>query len=108
MEVVDVSPAGETWLSVGDTLKISCAAPAGSKVTATIGGMSVELTTKTGAASSVKYTKAIYTGEITPSAFAGESDTVTLGTLIVTAKLGNESASATGGAVKQMGQKALV
>lgn len=65
MEVVDVSPADETWLSIGDTLKISCAAPAGSKVIATVGGMSVELTTKTGA-SSVKYTKAIYTGELTP------------------------------------------
>lgn len=107
MEVVDVTPAGETWLSVGDTLKISCAAPAGSKVTATIGGMSVELTTKTGA-SSAKYTKAIYTGEITPSTFAGDDSTVTLGTLMVTAKLGNESASATGGVIKQIGEHALV
>ena len=107
MEVIDVSPADETWLSVGDTLKISCAAPAGSKVIATVGGMSVELTTKTGA-SSAKYTKAIYTGELTPNAFAGDGKTVSLGTLMVTATLGKETASKSGGVIKQMGANALI
>lgn len=107
MTVADVSPSGETWLAVGDTLKISCAAPAGSTVTATVGGTTVSLKTGT-KASSVKYTKAIYSGEMTLPTLAGEDETTVLGTLTVTATLGDETVSARGGAIRQMGAHALV
>lgn len=107
MEIVDVSPSTETWIQNGDTIKITCAAPAGSTVTATLGGLSVTLKTDT-KPSSTQYTKAIYTGEMTPTAAAPAGGTTVLGTLLVAATLGNETVSAQGGAIRQMGEGARV
>ena len=108
MQITDVVPATEAWLTVGDTLKISCVAPAGSTVTAKLGGMTVTLKPTLNTVTSVKYAKEIYMGEVTPSSFVTEDSIATLGTLMVTAVLGDESVTVQGGLVKQMGEKALV
>ena len=108
MQITELSPASETWLATGDTLKISCTAPAGSSVTATIGGMSVELKPTLGRSGASGYIKEVYTGEVTPSAFAAETETVTLGTLMIRASRGSETASAQGGLIRQMGAHAPV
>ena len=108
MEITDVVPAGEAWVLVGDTLKISCVAPAGSTVTAAIGGMSITLKPTLNTVSTVKYAKEIYSGEVTPSAFVAEDGIASLGTLSISAVLGNETVTKQGGLIKQMGDKALV
>lgn len=108
MAVTDIVPATEAWIMTGDTLKISCVAPAGSTVTAKIGGMSLVLKPTLNNSAVSKYVKEIYTGEITPSAFAGETETVSLGTLIITAEKDGEKATAQGGLIKQMGAHAPV
>lgn len=97
MQITDVVPATEAWLTVGDTLKISCVAPAGSTVTAKLGGMTVTLKPTLNTVTSVKYAKEIYMGEVTPSSFVTEDSIATLGTLMVTAVLGDESVTVQGG-----------
>ena len=42
-EILNPVPEKETWVAKGTSLKLSCAAPSGSIVTATIGGMKVTL-----------------------------------------------------------------
>ncbi len=108
MKITDVVPSGEAWLMKGDTLKISCIAPGGSEVVAKIGGMSVVLKPTLNTVSNLKYVREIYSGEITPSNFAGDGEIVPLGTLKITATLGEESVTSQGGLIKQMGEKALV
>ncbi|MGN1121104.1 MAG: family 10 glycosylhydrolase, partial [Eubacteriales bacterium] len=108
MEITDVVPATEAWLLTGDTLKISCVAPAGSTVVAKIGGMSVTLKPTLNTTTSVRYAKEIYSGSITPSALVAADEIASLGTLSITATLNGETATVQGGLIRQMGEKALV
>ena len=106
--IEEISPAGEAWYTTGDTISISCAAPSGSKVVAQIGGMSVELKPTIKPKGDAKYLREVYTGKVTPSAFVGENDSVSLGTLIINATRGSEKASSNGGLIKQLGEHAPV
>ncbi len=108
LTITDIIPKGEAWVSVGDKLQISCVAPAGSTVTAKIGGMTVALKPTLNTTTAVPYAREIYTGSVTPSAFASEGEIVSLGTLMITAAYRGESTTATGGLIKQMGAHALV
>lgn len=108
MQISDVFPSSEAWLMAGDTLNISCVAPAGSKVSAKIGGIKLDLKPTKTYNGSVKYAKITYEGSVKPSTFVSEYETADLGTLIIEATLGNEKATARGALVTQMGKKALV
>ena len=108
MQIIEVVPSQEAWIMTGDTLTVSCVAPAKSKVTAKIGGMTFTLKPTLNSVSTSKYTKEIYMGEITPGTFAKDDEIVDLGTLTITATLGSETATVQGALIRQMGQKALV
>ncbi len=108
MVINEISPSSEAWIVPGDKLKISCVAPAKSTVTAKIGGITLTLKPTLNTKTNAKYAREVYVGEVTPSTFVGEKDIADLGTLVITATLGNETATERGGLVKQMGEKALV
>ena len=93
MEIVDPTPSGATWLNIGDTLEVSCGAPSGSVVTATIGGMKVVMTPTINPPSQSAYMYEKYVGSIKPSAFASEGELVALGTLTFTAERNGETAT---------------
>lgn len=106
--IEDVSPSGEAWYMTGDKIKISCTAPAGCNVSAKIGGMSVALKPTVNPKGSGSYLKEVYTGELVPSDIANETESVSLGTLKITASRGNETLTVNGGLIKQMGEHAPV
>ena len=93
MEIIEPSPEKTTWLNVGDSLEVSCAAPAGSVVTATVGGMKVVLTPTINPPDEGKYMYEKYKGTITPSTFVSQGEAVTLGTLTFNAERNGETAS---------------
>ncbi|MBP5245254.1 MAG: family 10 glycosylhydrolase [Clostridia bacterium] len=107
-KITEIEPSKETWLKVGDTLKISCVAPTGSKVTAKIGGMSVELKSERYSRPGMLYEAEIFTGEITPSKFVNDDEIAVLGTLVINAVSDGRTITENGGLIKQMGEKALV
>ncbi len=108
LTVSDIIPATEAWIMEGDTLSVSCVAPAGSKVTAKIGGMSFELKPTLNKINPIKYAKEIYMGEITPSSFVSQGEIADLGTLTITATLDGKTVTQKGGLIRQMGKNALV
>lgn len=101
MEIVDAYPASTTWLNVGDTLKVSCGAPSGSIVTATLGGMTVVLTPTINPPDEGSYMYEKYEGSFTPSTFASDGELITLGTLTFKAERNGESAVLEGGVISQ-------
>ena len=107
-KITDIEPSQEIWLKVGDTLQISCVAPTGSKVSAKIGGMSVELKSERYSRPGMMYEAEIFTGEITPSKFVNDDEIAVLGTLVITAVTDGKTITENGGLIKQMGENALV
>lgn len=108
LTVTDIIPSTEAWITEGDTLSVSCVAPAGSKVVAKIGGMRFELQPTLNRINPVKYAKEIYMGEITPSSFVSDGGIVDLGTLVITATLDGKTVTQTGALVRQIGKGSLV
>ena len=102
-EIGDVYPASDTWLTVGDTLYLSCVAPSDSKVTATIGGMTVALSPTVFPPDESEYMYERYTGKVTPSDFLKGEDIVPLGTLVMKAEKGDNTAEKKAGLVSQIG-----
>ncbi len=101
MEITNPYPASTTWLKPGDRLTVSCVAPAGSTVTARVGGMSVVLSPTINPPANSKYMYEKYTGTIVPSQFAKEGEIVNLGTLTFTAEKGTEKATLTASPISQ-------
>jgi len=104
--VQSLSPASETALPSGSKLTLSVTAPAGSTVTAAIGGKSVTLKQTTAVGQS-GYTAASYSASyILPSAPDGQA--ADLGKVVFTAKRGSEKVSAEGGRVRVLGKEAVI
>ncbi len=101
MEIISPYPSATTWLKPGDRLAVSCVAPAGSTVTAKVGGMSVVLTPTINPPAIGKYMYEKYIGTIVPSQFAKEGEIVNLGTLTFTAEKGTEKATLTAAPISQ-------
>lgn len=108
-EILNEYPKGEVWLTVGDTIKVSCNAPAGSKVTAKIGGIAIELKpTKYSAATAKNYTE-LYEGSAKLLAsYAKQGEIASLGTLVFTAQKGNNTATKRAALVNELGKEALI
>ena len=94
--IADVYPASRTTVASGNELTLSCIAPAGSSVTATLGGRSVPLASEQTASGAVKYSATVTLDTAKPL----ES----LGTVSFTASRGGESASAEGAEVRVLGE----
>ncbi len=108
-EITDVYPSKETWLSPGDTVNVSCSAPAGSKVTAKIGGITINLKPTLYSATTAKNYKEVYTGSVTiPTTFAPERGEADIGTLIFYAQKNGKSAQKSASLIKQLGKGALI
>lgn len=108
-DITETSPDCETWISKGDTIELSCTAPAGCTVKAAIGGASVSLSpTLKAKNTSSNYAREVYTGKITFSDFAKDGEIATLGTLKFTATLGNKSVTKSVALVKQIGKGAYI
>ncbi len=106
MEIMDAYPQGSTWLNVGDTLIVSCAAPSGSIVTATVGGMSVVMTPTINPPDESEYMYEKYVGSVKPSTFASSGEVVALGTLTFTAERNGETATLKCGLISQQHEDA--
>ncbi len=105
-EIGETYPQDSMWLNVGDTLKLGCAAPAGSIVTATIGGMTVKLNPTINPPSESAIMYEYYTGSVTPSTFAKDGEVVTLGTLVFEAQNADQKASKEVCLISQAGKDA--
>ena len=103
MEITNPYPSGDTWLAVSETLDISCVAPAGSVVSATVGGMTVYLTPTINPPDEAEYMYEKYTGSVTPSTFVTENEIKALGTLTFTAQRNGETATLKCGLISQKG-----
>ncbi len=108
-EILNEYPKGEVWLSLGDTIKVSCNAPAGSMVTAKIGGIAIELKpTKYSSTTAKNYTE-LYEGSVKLQAsYAKAGDIASLGTLTFTAQKGNKTATKRAALVNELGKGALI
>lgn len=102
-------PSSETWISGGDTVNFSCTAPAGSTVTATVGGASVQLKPTLGAkASSSSFVKEVYKGSIKFGSLAPKEQIIDLGTITFTAEKGGYKKTIRTGLMRQIGEGALI
>lgn len=103
-----ISPAADMLLESGGSVSVSCKAPAGARVTASLGGTTVALkqTTHPGNADS-GWAVATYTGVFSlPRVGADELED--LGEITLTAVLGKNTATAVGGAVRVRGQNTFL
>ncbi len=108
-EILSVYPERETWLSVGDTLTVSCTAPAGSTVSAKLGGAVIPMKPTKYTANTARNYVETYTGSLKiPTSFAKDRETADIGTLTFTAIKNGKSASKVGAQVKQLGRGALI
>ena len=108
MEILNPSPSAEIWTSAGDTIDFVCTAPAGSTVTAVCGGIRVELKPTIQPPDESQYMLEIYKGSVQPSRFAGDGESVDLGTLRFIAERDGERAEKVIGLIKQLGPGAPV
>ena len=108
MKITDVYPEGSVWLSNDEKLTLSCAAPAGSVVTARVGNTSVVLSPTKNPVGKEKYLYERYTGTINPSELVKSTGIKLLGNVEFTAELAGEIASYTAGEVSRIGNEAFV
>ena len=96
--IEEAYPASRTTLASGNELKLSCIAPAGSNVTATLGGKTVTLTAESGGSGliAVKYSATVTLN----TSKALES----LGAVSFTATRGDERANALGAEIRVLGE----
>lgn len=101
------APSYDIMQAPGTVVSLSCTAPAGSTVTATIGKTTVTLTQSTNQNIKTGLTAAKYTGSYTlPS--ASEGQIVDLGKIQYKAERGSESTSAEGIRLRSAGKNAFV
>ncbi len=106
-EIGTVSPEKDTWLEVGQTLHLTCAAPSGSIVTATIGGMTVNLSPTINPPETSEFMYELYKGEVVPSTFVKEGEIKALGTLVFKAQKDGKIAEKKAGLISQIGKNAF-
>lgn len=102
MSVSNVYPSGLTWLCDGESINVSCVAPAGSVVFASLAGTEVALSPTLfleGEGGEYIYEK--YVGELTVPSLLENTSTKLLGNVEFSAILDGKSASATGGEIRQ-------
>ncbi len=108
-DITNMSPSSETWISGGDTVYFSCTAPAGSTVTATVGGASVQLSPTLGAKTqNGTFIKEVYSGSIKFGSLAAPGEIIDLGTITFTASSGSYSKTVRTGLMRQIGEGALI
>ncbi len=108
-DILNPSPSTETWISGKATVSFSCTAPAGSKVTVTVGGNTCTLSPTLGRKSSgSSYIKEVYKGSITFGNLAKEGEIIDLGTITFTATKGSESKTLKVALMKEIGEGALI
>jgi len=101
--ITECTPSANFTINTGDTLTVTCTAPAGSNVVAAVGGMSIKLSpTIHPQITSGKMMREVYTGSIKPSTFASAGNPATLGTLKINAVYNGESITKTIGLVTQV------
>ncbi|MBQ3125856.1 MAG: family 10 glycosylhydrolase [Clostridia bacterium] len=101
------APAYDIAAAPGTAVTLSCVAPSGSTVTASINGKTVTLKAASTPTGSGKYLAATYSGSYTlPS--APDGTVVDLGTVTYHASRKGESASAAGASVRVMGKDAVI
>ncbi len=105
----DVSPSEAFWCAVGDTLRFSCSAPSGSRVTAKIGALSVELEPTLYSGNTSKNYSEVYEGELLIEDVLGEGEkTKELGALTFSAEKGRNSDTLSVGTVNVFSEDAGV
>ena len=108
-EITECKPSKTTWISQGDTIEVSCSAPSGSKVTAQVGGITVDLKPTMYSATTSKNYREVYKGSMTITAlFAPDGGEAELGTLIFRATKNGKSAEKRIAPVVQLGKGALI
>lgn len=105
--VLDVIPSESISSGAGSTVTVSCTAPAASTVTATLGEQTVTLTAQNHPTGKGAYLAETYVGKFTLPA-TPDGTLRTLGHITVTAKKGNETATAIGADVRAMGRNAVI
>ncbi len=105
-ELQNMYPNGETWITTGEKLTVSCAAPAGSVVTAKIGGMEIVLSPTINPPFESEYMYELYKGTFSPSTFVNDTEITSLGTLTFTASLNGETTTKQACLIKQAGKNA--
>ena len=106
-KVTAMVPSNNIMQNKGTTVALSCNAPAGSTVTATIGATVVILKQTTNQNIKTGLTQAKFTGSYTlPSAADGQ--VVDMGKIIFKASRGSESATAEGARLRSMGKNAFI
>lgn len=106
-EIGTTSPSADTWLEVGQTLHLYCAAPSGSIVTATIGGMTVNLSPTINPPETAEFMYELYKGEVVPSTFAKNGEIKALGTLVFKAQKDGKTAEKKAGLISQIGKNSF-
>ncbi|MDD4773996.1 MAG: family 10 glycosylhydrolase [Eubacteriales bacterium] len=105
-EIKKLIPSDNFVLEGGESIAIQAVAPSGSRVSATINGVSVALTQTTNPPENAKYMEAVYAGTYKlPS--AGQGEIADLGQIIYHAARDNETAEAAGAAVSVKGVSAV-
>lgn len=108
-EITECKPSKTTWISVGDTVDVSCSAPSGSRVTARIGGITIQLKPTMYSASTTKNYREVYKGSVKiNTVFAKEGGEAELGTLTFTAEKNGKSAVKQIAPVVQLGKGAPI
>jgi len=106
-KVSDMSPSNNIMQNNGTTVAISCSAPAGSTVTATVGSTVITLKQTTNQNIKTGLTQAKFTGSYTlPSASDGQ--VIDMGKIKFKATRGSESASAEGVRIRSLGKNAYI
>ncbi len=100
MLITSVSPANDIITAPGSEISVSCTAPAGSTVTATLGNQSVTLKAQGNVALSPKYLAQTYKATFKLPSDVSQNAMTDLGNIVFTAKLSGETATANGVNVK--------
>ncbi len=108
MEITNVYPSKSVWLDNNETLYVSCVAPAGSTVTASLADVTSQLKPTVYPEGDDKYLYEKYTGTLNITELVSATDIKLLGNVEFTAVLENETASKTGGTISQKGKDSYV
>ena len=103
MVITDIYPSGSVWLSDNEELTVSCAAPAGSIVTARLGDTERVLSPTINPKGESKYLYEEYTGKIIPENLVNPTDFKVLGNVTFTAELDGETVTENGGEISKKG-----
>lgn len=108
MSISSVYPSGLTWLGEGEGINVSCIAPAGSVVFASVAGTEVALSPTLFLEGEGEYIYEKYVGELNVPSLLENTSTKLLGNVEFSATLNGKSASATGGEIRQNSEDLFV